>query len=43
MKVKLSVTDSAHALMLLRKVKQHSDEHAQIYAERLLSLAYAGI
>lgn len=51
MKVELSarfaeVTDSAHALMLLRKVKQKFDENVQIYAERLLSLAeeaYAGI
>jgi len=51
MKVELSsrfaeVTDSAHALMLLRKVNQRSDENVQIYAERLLSLAeeaYAGV
>jgi hypothetical protein len=44
MKVELSsrfaeVTDSVHALMLLRKVKQRSDEYVQMYAERLLSLA----
>lgn len=42
----VEVTDSAHALMLLRKVKQRSDENVQIYAERLLSLAeeaYAGV
>ena len=49
MKVELSsrfaeVTDSAHALMLLRKVKQRSDENVQIYAERLLAEeAYAGV
>jgi hypothetical protein len=51
MKVELSsrsveVTDSAHALMLLRKVKQRSDENVQIHADRLLSLAeeaYAGV
>ena len=51
MKIELSarfaeVTDSAHALMLLRKVKQRVDENVQIYAERLLSLAeeaYAGL
>lgn len=33
------VTDSQHALMLLRKVKQKPGENVQVYAERLLALA----
>ena len=40
------VTDSAHALLLLRKIKQRPGEGVQIFAERLLTLAedaYAGL
>lgn len=33
------VTDAQHAFMLLGRVKQENNEHVQIYAERLLSLA----
>lgn len=33
------ITDSQHAFMLLRKVKQKPDENVQLYAERLMSLA----
>ena len=33
------VTDSQHALMLLRKVKLRPEENVQVYAERLLELA----
>lgn len=32
------VTDSQHALMLLRKVKQKQEESIQVYAERLMAL-----
>lgn len=32
------LTDSQHALMLLRKVKQKQEESIQVYAERLLAL-----
>ena len=33
------VTDSQHALMLLRKVRQREGESVQVYAERIMSLA----
>ena len=33
------ITDSQHAFMALRNVKQEKNENVQIYAERLLSLA----
>lgn len=33
------VTDTQHALMLLRKIKQKQGENIQVYAERLLALA----
>lgn len=33
------ITDSQHAFMLLRKVKQKRDESVQMYGERLLTLA----
>lgn len=35
------ITDSQHAFMLLRKVKQKRDESVQMYGERLLTLAEA--
>lgn len=33
------ISDPQHAFMLLRKVKQKSDENVQLFAERLLTLA----
>ena len=39
------VTDSQHALMLLKKVRQTPGENVQVYAERLMALgedAFAG-
>ena len=32
------VTDSQHALMLLRKVRQRPEENVQVYAERIMAL-----
>ena len=33
------ISDPQHAFVLLRKIKQKSEENVQLYAERLLSLA----